>query len=366
MSNATAPKLEDLRRYAVARSLFAPTTLATAIQRMGFVQADPIRAPARAQDLTLRLRVKDYRAGDLERRYPKLEIEEDCLVNYGFLPREHLGLMHPRVARRSWDAKTLGAAEALHRFVSTNGPSHPRDIQAHFKLGNTRNAWGGNSSATTHLLDGLHYRGILRVQRREAGQRIYAAVTHSEDGRSPQAKADALLQLVLAKYAPLPSRSLGQLCSLLSYGAPQLRAEIKRALIQARLTLPRSELEGVTWFWPEGENPAAKRWRLDDELRLLAPFDPIVWDRLRFELFWGWAYRFEAYTPAAKRKLGYYALPMLWRGAVIGWGNLKFQNGRLIADLGYVKGNPPREAAFDQALNAELQKMTTFLGAEES
>ena len=74
------------------------------------MQADPIRAPARAQDLTLRHRVKGYRAGDLERRYPRLPIEEDCLVNYGFLPREHLALMHPRVARRAWDAGHRSAA----------------------------------------------------------------------------------------------------------------------------------------------------------------------------------------------------------------------------------------------------------------
>ena len=64
-----ALSLDDLRRHAVARSLFTPTTLPRAIARLGFVQADPIRAPARAQDLTLRHRVRDYRAGDLERRY---------------------------------------------------------------------------------------------------------------------------------------------------------------------------------------------------------------------------------------------------------------------------------------------------------
>jgi uncharacterized protein YcaQ len=84
---STEPSLDELRRYAVARTLFKPTTLLAAIQRLGFVQADPIRSPARAQDLTLRHRVKDYRVGDLERRYAKLAIEEDCLINYGFLPR---------------------------------------------------------------------------------------------------------------------------------------------------------------------------------------------------------------------------------------------------------------------------------------
>ena len=82
------PTLSDLRRYAISRSLFKPTTLSKAIAKLGFVQADPIRAPARAQDLTLRHRVANYRAGDLERRYSKLPIEEDFFVNYGFVPRE--------------------------------------------------------------------------------------------------------------------------------------------------------------------------------------------------------------------------------------------------------------------------------------
>src|SRR4029077_10213534 len=88
--------LAQLRRFALGRTFFAPTTLLRAIEKLGFVQADPIRAPARAQDLTLRHRVKRYRAGDLERRYPELAIEEDFFVNYGFVTRELQMLMHPR------------------------------------------------------------------------------------------------------------------------------------------------------------------------------------------------------------------------------------------------------------------------------
>ena len=87
--------LDHLRRYAVARCLFKPTTLKGAFDRMGFVQADPIRAPARAQDLILRHRVKDYRAGDLERLYPKLQIEEDFFIVYGFITKALQALMHP-------------------------------------------------------------------------------------------------------------------------------------------------------------------------------------------------------------------------------------------------------------------------------
>ncbi|HEX4354117.1 MAG TPA: crosslink repair DNA glycosylase YcaQ family protein, partial [Polyangiales bacterium] len=105
--------LDHLRRYAVARTLFRETSLVRAIEKLGFVQADPIRAPARAQDLILRHRVKSYRAGDLERRYPKLPIEEDFFVNYGFLPRANYARMHPRTKFRAWDAKTKKRAAAL-------------------------------------------------------------------------------------------------------------------------------------------------------------------------------------------------------------------------------------------------------------
>src|SRR6266446_8741719 len=88
--------LDDLRRFAVARSFFTPTTLKRALHRMGFVQADPIRAPARAQDLILRHRVRNYRAGDLERRYETLGLEEDFFVTYGFVTSSIQALMHPR------------------------------------------------------------------------------------------------------------------------------------------------------------------------------------------------------------------------------------------------------------------------------
>ncbi len=87
----------------------------------------------------------------------------------------------------------------------------------------------------------------------------------------------------------------------------------------------------------------------------------MVWDRRRFELFWNWSYRFEAYTPANKRVRGYYALPLLWRDEIIGWGNLSVVDNQLKAELGYVSGSAPREIAFKRALDEELQRMRSFL-----
>ena len=97
-----------------------------------------------------------------------------------------------------------------------------------------------------------------------------------------------------------------------------------------------------------------------ERVRLLAPFDPVVWDRARFSLFWGWDYRFEAYTPAKKRKLGYYALPLLWRDRVIGWANADVKDGTLRATYGYVQ-SAPRDRAFARALDAETDRLRAFL-----
>jgi uncharacterized protein YcaQ len=361
--------LADLRRFAVTRSLFKPTTLKRALHRMGFVQADPIRAPARAQDLTLRHRVKDYRAGDLERKFTKLGIEEDFFVVYGFVTRPLQALMHPRSdtgvpaeGHEPWSAVRRKRAQLLLEFVRERGEAHPREVDDHFSHGAVKNYWGGSSNATTHLLGAMHYRGMLRVARREGGIRIYAPHQHGmepADTAERHARMDALVDAAVRIYAPLPGACLSDLVRRLRFAVPQWHGELKSALQRAKQRLAHARVEGVDWYWPAEEDAA--RSAPPDAVRLLTPFDPVVWDRDRFELLWGWMYRFEAYTPAPKRKLGYYAMPLLWRDRVIGWGNLAVKNGELNAEFGYVKPELPRDKTFGRELEAELDRIRTFL-----
>src|SRR5439155_23884851 len=147
-------------------------------------------------------------------------------------------------------------------------------------------------------------------------------------------------------------------------GAPHWDALRGGRLERGKARLAHGRVDGVDWYWREHEKPQSARWRPDAGVRLLTPFDPVVWDRRRFEIFWGWAYRFEAYTPAPKRKLGYYALPLLWRDRVIGWGNVSLENGELHADLGFVESSPPRDRVFTRELEAELQRLREFLALE--
>lgn len=363
-----APTLAELRRFAVRRSLFAPTTLERALARLGFVQADPIRAPARAQDLILMQRVRDYRAGELEERYEKLGIEEDFFVNYGFVAPALSALMHPRSGfPRHARARAKKADEVL-AFVRATGAAHPREVERHLGGGTEKNYWGGRSNLTTRLLDALHYRGHLRVVRREGGVRVYAPAPARALEQAVDPSVDALIDVAVNQYAPLPAPSLTALVSRLRYAAPQWSTELRRGLARARERLSRAHVDGVDWFWPAGEDvrrAARGRDELDGRVRLLSPFDPVAWDRRRFELFWGWAYRFEAYTPVKKRKLGYYALPLLWGEHVIGWANLTHGAEGLVSTLGYVAGKPPRESAFRRALADELERFERFLTPRE-
>ena len=349
----------ELRRFAVSRSLRPSSSLAAALERAGFVQADPIRAPARAQDLTLRPRVRGYRAGDLERTYASLPIEEDFFINYGFVTRRVQALMHPRSSVTPTASNKK--ARAILDFIRERGTVHPRDVDAHFDHGTVTNYWGGSSSATTHLMEAMHYKGMLRVCGRDNGIRLYAVHEHGDAPRSAaerRNRLDALVDVLIDLYAPIPALSLTFILSRLRYAAPQWQPQIRAAIDRAKARVSRATIDGHTWYWPADEEPVDAE---PDGVRMLAPFDPVVWDRRRFELLWGWAYRFEAYTPAPKRKHGYYALPLLWRDQVIGWANVTRQDGAVEADFGYASGRAPRARDFHNALDEDVERLRKFL-----
>ena len=341
--------LERLRLHAISQSLFPPTTLKAAVGRLGFVQADPIRSPARAQDLILRHRVKEYRAGDLERRYASLDIEEDVLYAYGFLPRTIWQLLHPRNIRgmSKLEKKVLAVVREF-------GVMHPKELEEHFGNERVINAWGGYSKATTHALEQLHYRGLLRIARREKGIRIYEAAPSSVDELPPNERLRKLVTVVTTILEPVPEASLhATINRYRSLG--NIRATVGELLDSGELE--KQVIDGVTYLWPysrtiHGEVPL--------RVRFLTPFDPLVWDRQRFEHLWGWRYRFEAYTPPAKRLRGYYAMPLLWRDSVIGWANARVEAGLLNVEVAFA-GKRPKDSDFRSELDAEIGRLETFL-----
>jgi len=345
--------LKRLRAQAINQTLFPLTTLPSAVKSLGFVQADPIRSPATAQDLILRQRVKEYRVGDLDRNYQSLDIEEDMFYAYGFLPRTSWRLLHPRTAK-----KLPKLSQQIYEAVRELGPIHPKQLQDQFGGERVTNAWGGYSKATTMILDELHYLGLLRIARREKGVRIYEASSVSHEPVSAEARAQKLALIVAKILSPAPQRSLQETLGRVWHSMPE-PVDTKAILDQLFRSgdLQKEIIDDIGWVTESSKDVFHEPPKV---VRFLAPFDPVVWDRRRFELLWGWSYRFEAYTPVAKRVRGYYSLPLLWIDEIIGWANLSVEEKKLKLDLGFVD-RPPKSQEFRSALNQEIEQFENFL-----
>lgn len=341
--------ISALRAHAINNTLFAPKSLRAAMEQMGFVQADPIRSPAPAQDLILRHRVKNYRVGDLDRKFESLDFEEDFFYAYGFMPKATWHLLHPRVSGPLTDLQRQVLAH-----VQKGQAVHPRDLELHFGSEREVNAWGGFSKATTRALENLHRRGLLRVARRERGVRIYSEPTQKRDELSEQHRAKELVMLLVKIFEPLPMRNLIRLPH--SKPASSNTRDIVSELLKSGELIPHSvnSIEYVTRPLKKDLGPAP------NVVRILAPFDPLVWDRARFRLFWNWDYRFEAYTPVAKRIRGYYAMPILWKDDVVGWANVRVHNGKLHFDIGYEK-KFAKSREYKTELDNELERFREFM-----
>ncbi|GAA5511528.1 hypothetical protein Dcar01_00239 [Deinococcus carri] len=369
MPDHPAPLTPAALRAFAFRTLERRPSLQEALDSLGFVQADPIRAPARAQDLTLMGRVRGYRAGDLERLYPTLNAEEDMLPNYGFVTRPVQALLHPREPGETRVEREHPGLLAEVRALVEAGPEvHPREVAAAVGRGRVVNAWGGQSAATTRALDALHRRGEVRVTRRVGGVRLYGPAPHLAALRAaplptPE-RVRGAVHLLASLYGPLPEASLGYLVGLSRFGLPHLHAELRgayRAALREELTGAR--VDGVRYVWPaEWDADALPTVR---GVRMVGPFDPLVWDRRRFAHLHGWTYRFEAYTPAAKRQFGYYALPVFQAERAVGWANMKVEGGELGADVQFVPG-VRQTAALKKGVETELERYRRFLGLDRA
>ncbi|MEW6421618.1 MAG: crosslink repair DNA glycosylase YcaQ family protein [Deinococcota bacterium] len=365
MPDHPVPLTPAALRALAFRTLERQPSLQAALNRMGFVQADPIRAPARAQDLTLLQRMRGYRAGALERLYPTLDAEEDMFPNYGFVTRRVQAMLHPREPGETRVERAHpGLLAEVRALVQDRAEVHPREVAAAVGRGRVVNAWGGQSAATTRALEALHRRGEVRVTRRVGGVRLYGPAPHLAALReAPLPEAERVrgaVHLLAALYGPLPEASLGYLVSLSRFGLPHLHGELRRAYRTAvREELTGAKVDGVRYVWPAGWD--AEALATPRGVRIVGPFDPLVWDRRRFTHLHGWTYRFEAYTPAEQRQFGYYALPVFQAERAVGWANLKVEGSELRVDLHFVPG--VRETAdLRKGIASELKRYREFLG----
>lgn len=348
------PSLDQFRRQVVNYSLFEPSSLDKAIQQLGFVQADPIRSPARAQDLILRHRVKNYKVGDLERSYPQLKLEECFLYAHGFLSEDLWRIIYPN----TYETLTNEQQTVLD-LVRQYGPMHPKELESHIGGERVQNYWGGYSRSAKMEMESLHERGALRVAHRNKGFRIYGIATSHEQTLSNQERYKEIIVATLKAMGATTQKFLLRELSHFKYLVEPLKD--RRKHLQELIKEGRVRVDLINAVEYLSVDEATKVQGKRSGVQILAPFDPIVRDRTRFEHLWNWTYRFEAYTPTARRKLGYYAMPVLWQNSIIGWANATVEGGRLKVHFGYATEKPDRKRYSEEA-EQEVIRLATFLG----
>lgn len=347
--------LKKLSQYAINRSLFAPTDLNDAVERLGFVQIDPIQAPAKAHDLILRHRVHHYRQGDIEQLYPELPLEEAYFINHGYLPRTMANLLWCNKPVSDYLSTRSKQVKQILQLAENEPEINGKLLNQHFENATVTNAWGGSSQEGTHIIQRMHTNGLLRIVRRQKGIRVYGLPLTQQHEATPQAIVAAVLHTLAKTYAPFTKKSLTYMGRLFLHGRADLKDAFKQALSQLETHFASAEVDGLRWYWPFDEN-LNEYCEPDERLRLLSPFDPVVWDRERFQQFWGWEYKFEAYKPVSERRYGYYAMPVLWQGVCVGWANVTATG----TELGYVNGKPNGKP-FKIMLEQELDRLSVFL-----
>jgi uncharacterized protein YcaQ len=379
------------RRFLVARHLLAPARsleggrdgVLEVFRRSGSIQFDPIDVAGRAHDLMLHARVAGYDPAWCDELYQRREIFEAYNKGLSFVLasefpwfRAQLRATPPRVIAENPEV----AARVLVR-IRAEGPLSSRDFER--ERGNTTDWFGMPTNTVRALLEAYTLTGVLGLARRDGNRRYY----------------DLLERLLPAKLlqrdVPLPEQLRHKLHSryrahgLLGVGGG---GDIFGGLGPAKpdprwpghpgRTAFREELVAKGDLVPvEVEGVRGKRFVLCDEVGLLEappepppsvaflpPFDPLVWDRGLLGSLFEFEYVWELFHPPAKRRWGWYVLPILFRDRFVGRIEPRIDRaaGRVqVLGLWWEDGfSPDRVEGFVDAMRAALGSYLRFAAAD--
>lgn len=307
-----------------------PDDILSTIRRMSLLQIDTINIVARSPYLVLFSRLGAFEPHWLDDALRNGELMEYWAHEACFLPREDFALVRHRMLapdkmgwkyRQAWMQEHAAEIEQLIAHIEQHGPVRSADFE-HPRKGTS--GWWEWKPHKRHL-EGLFTAGKVMVIERRNFQRVYdltqRVMPQWDDVRDllSQEQAEAIM---LEKSA----RSLGLfraqwLADYYRLRRPAL-AQALAQMQEAQTILPVN-VEGLGPAWLHASLLPLLEQAQADKLTathsaVLSPFDPVVWDRKRAEQLFGFSYRLECYTPAPKRQYGYFVLPLLHRGRLVG------------------------------------------------
>ena len=389
--------MEEIVAPAEARALFleaqgllddparraSAAAVAKLIDRLGFVQLDSINRVERAHHLILGTRLDGYRPALLDRlAFSERRLFEHRTHDAAYIPVALFPYWKPRFPRHAarlernrWFMARMG--KDPKRIVATvrarlerEGPLRARD----FERGRPAEGWW-DWSPEKSALEYLWWTGVVATSAREGFDKVYdliervlpdahAAPTPEHDALVEWACGSALERLGAATAAELAH--FWQSIPIADAAAWCRKAVSEGRAVAVRLGDAAGGKPKPGVALPDWRKRARRATAFSSELRLLAPFDPVVRDRKRLARLFAFDYRFEAFTPAAKRKYGYYVMPILEGDRFVGRFDPRRDGARkaLVVDAVWWEPGVRPTRARRRAFEAALEKLAARIGAK--
>jgi uncharacterized protein YcaQ len=297
-----------------------------ALAHHGYIQIDPINVCGRMHDLILRNRVRGYREGALHAflHSPARPGFEHYLPGHGILvalPVDAWPFLTARMQRRrrsrgthdgKLTAREAALAERILAEIAARGPLGSDDFEHD---GRARSPWGTGGTLVKRVLEKLFAHGRLLIAARKNFRRVYdlpeRVLPPAVLAQPPRSEREVAAWAVRAK---LRQRRL----ALLKRDELRAAEDFAQPVIIDGLDLPPlfCLCEDAPRFDPI-QNQESNLENSSAPL-LLAPLDPLIYDRRVTRALWDFDYTWEVYTPPAKRVRGYYALPLLAGTEIVG------------------------------------------------
>ncbi|WP_313772894.1 winged helix-turn-helix domain-containing protein [Enterobacter huaxiensis] len=356
-----------------------PADILSTVQRMSLLQIDTINIVARSPYLVLFSRLGNYQPQWLDNALSQGELMEYWAHEACFLPRSDFALVRHRMLspdkmgwkyRQEWMNEHAAEIERLIAHIQENGPVRSADFE-HPRKG--ASGWWEWKPHKRHL-EGLFTSGKVMVVERRNFQRVYdlthRVMPHWDDQRDLLTQ-EAAETVMLENSA----RSLGifrpqWLADYYRLRQPMLKPVLERWQHERIVTPVCVEKLGEMWL----HNallpllPQAEEGKLQaTHSAVLSPFDPVVWDRKRAEQLFDFSYRLECYTPAPKRQYGYFVLPLLHKGQLVGRMDAKMhrKTGVLEIIALYLEDGVKVTATLEKGLTAAISDFAAWQGAHE-
>ncbi|HET7567748.1 MAG TPA: crosslink repair DNA glycosylase YcaQ family protein [Gaiellaceae bacterium] len=377
---------EAARRFLVARHFLSPArslaggpeAVLEVLRRLGSIQFDPIAVAGRNHDLMLHARVAGYEPAWCDELYARRAIFETTNKALSFVPTEEIPWYRVNAGRKGTRfhaealAENAAVAEQVLERIRAEGPLSSADFER--TSGATKNWFGIPENAVRSVLEAYTVAGVVGLARREGNLRYYDLVERllpADVLAREVPEREQLRHKLLSRYRAHgllgPGGAGGTFARIAN---PPERNELRRELVESG-ALVQVEVEGVR----------GKRLVVADELALLeappgpaptvafvAPFDSLLWDTALLASLFGFAFVWEGFFRAEKRRWGYYVLPILFGGRLVGRIEPRIDREHGVVEVlgawwedGFAPG---RAGGFVEAMGEALGAYLRFAGAE--